>query len=93
MALRAGGVSAVREVASSTVLASSAHSGVVVNALARVLGNGTPSSGFKVGQSFTKLPILPGLVFGEGALFSWGWGSNGMAKVSNSIFVCFMSVF
>lgn len=79
-------MSAVREVASSTVLASSAHAGVVVNALARLPGNGTPSLGFKVGESFTKLPILPGLVFGEGALFSWGWGSNGLTKVSDSVF-------
>jgi hypothetical protein len=93
MALRGGGVSAVREVASSTVLASSAHAGVVVNALARIPGNGTPSLGFKVGESFTKLPILPGLLFGEGALFSWGWGSNGLTKVSDSVFICFFVFF
>lgn len=92
MALRGGGVSAVREVASSTVLASSAHAGVV-NALARIPGNGTPSLGFKVGESFTKLPILPGLVFGEGALFSWGWGSNGLTKVSDSVFICLFVIF
>ena len=81
MALVGGQLTSVREMSSNAVLAS-ANSGVAT-CFAGAAGNGGPLAAFKAGtHSFTKLPILPNIAFGEVFVpSSYNFGACSHAKV------------
>lgn len=81
MTLVGGQLTSVREMSSNAVLAS-ANSGVAT-CFAGAAGNGGPLAAFKAGtHSFTKLPILPNIAFGEVFVpSSYNFGACSHAKV------------